>query len=394
LNLNPGSSGFAPVNGTTQRGSAHIRQSTTFRTALANGDFATVATALNYYNGTGGGAAGTVAPFSGQAGERGRVLRRANKGFNVPGGTTVAGPVVPAGLFPENWISANPQFNNANYYSDAGSSIYHSLQVQATLRPTYGMSFQGTYLWSRTLGTPAAGHTNPAEREMDYTLAANHRTHEFRSNGTFELPIGPNKLLLPNSSGWLARAIERWESSIIFNLATGAPASVTAGNMLYANGVADLVQAMSIRSGTVAWGDPSSNSQLVGNYFGSGTYTKVTDPQCLAVASNLRNFCTLQAVADASGNVVLQNPQPGTRGSVGRQTVEYPGTWDFDANIRKSFRISESKSLQIRFDATNILNHPTPSNPTLNINATNSFGYIADKNTDHRQFQAQIRLGF
>ena len=198
LNLNPGVANFSAVNGTSQRGSAHLRQSTTFRTALANGDFNTLASLVDYFNGTGTGPTGLVAPFSGQAGERGRVLRRANKGFNVPGGTPIAGgPVVPAGLFPENWISSNPQFNQANYYSDSGSSVYHSLQVQGTLRPTHGVSFQGTYLWSRSLGISPSSYTNPAEREKDYILSGTHRTHEFRSNGTFELPFGPNKLLFP-----------------------------------------------------------------------------------------------------------------------------------------------------------------------------------------------------
>ena len=79
--------------------------------------------------------------------------------------------MVPAGLFPENWISSNPQFNQANYYSDSGSSVYHSLQVQGTLRPTHGVSFQGTYLWSRSLGISPSSYTNPAEREKDYILA-------------------------------------------------------------------------------------------------------------------------------------------------------------------------------------------------------------------------------
>ena len=395
LNLNPGTSGFAPVNGTTQRGSAHMRQSATFRTALANGDFAGLATLLDYYNGTGTGSSGVVPPFSGLTTERGTVLRRANQGFNVAGGTTIAGgPVVPAGLFPENWISLNPQFNQANFWSDSGSSVYHSLQVQTTLRPTHGISFQGTYLWSRSLGIAATGYTNPAEREKDYILAASHRTHEFRSNGTFELPIGPNKLLFSNVSGWLARAIERWETSFIFNMATGAPTSIVAANMLYANGVADVIQPVRLRSGDVNWGDPSSNNQLTGNYFGSSTFQKVTDPQCDAVAASLKTFCTLQAVADSAGNVVLENPQPGNRGTAGRQTIEYPGTWDIDANIRKSFRISESKSVQVRFDATNILNHPGINNPTLNINATNNFGYIADKNNNRRTFQGQLRLTF
>src|SRR5262249_45258123 len=69
LNLNPGLTGCdrsspsavcGAVNGTTQRGSQHLRVSSNFRTALANGDYATLANLLNVYNGIGGGATGIV----------------------------------------------------------------------------------------------------------------------------------------------------------------------------------------------------------------------------------------------------------------------------------------------------------------------------------------------
>src|SRR5262249_47190707 len=123
------------VNGTTQRGSDYLRQSTIFRDSLANGDYVAVASALNTFNGTG------RSIVMGPSGARGTVLSRANGGFNVPGGTTIPGGiVVPAGLFPENWIVSNPQFNSANLFSNSGSSNYHSLQVQGTLRPAYGLS--------------------------------------------------------------------------------------------------------------------------------------------------------------------------------------------------------------------------------------------------------------
>ena len=152
------------------------------------------------------------------------------------------------------------------------------------------------------------------------------------------------------------------------------------------------------------WGDQGGSNQFVGNFFESGAFVKVADPQCAAQASDLRPYCTLQAVADAkTGQVLLQNPKPGTRGSLGRQTMEYPGTWDFDANIGKTFRISETKSLQVRIDATNILNHPnvgtctttTPDcNPSLGLNGANPFGYIAEKGNGRRQFQGMLRLSF
>jgi hypothetical protein len=81
LNLNPGVAGCDPcnpaalcgaVNGTTQTGSQALRLSSTFRSALANGDYNTLASALNIFNGTGTGPSGTVS--FGTSGERGTVL--------------------------------------------------------------------------------------------------------------------------------------------------------------------------------------------------------------------------------------------------------------------------------------------------------------------------------
>lgn len=415
LNLNPGVAGCDPanpsaacgaVNGTTQRGSEHLRRSTTFRGALADGNFASVADSINIFNGTGGGAAGQVL---GASGDRGTVLRRANRGFNVPGGTTIAGgPVVPAGMFPENWIVANPQFDQALLFSNSSSSNYHSLQVQGTLRPTYGMSVQGTYVWSKALSIPTTGtsdasgitrataaYVNPVERHKDYSLSSQHRTHGVRANGTFELPIGPNKLLLPNSSGVLARVLERWQASFIVNLDSGTFGNVTGATTLYAAGSPDIVGPFNLRKGAVHWGDALASGQLVGGYVPAGSFVKVTDPQCARIAASLQSFCTLDAVADSStGQIVLQNPLPGERGTLGRRTMELPGRWTFDTAMSKTFQLTESQSLQVRLDAENILNHPEPSSPTLDINGTNPLGYISGKGNQHRQLKAQLRLSF
>src|SRR6185436_6115488 len=183
--------------------------------ALANGDYVTLANALNVYNGIGSGATGIVSNVGGVpivAGERGAILKRANIGFNIPGGNSgtniPSNMVVPAGLFPPNWITANPQVSNANLYTNTGKSNYHSLQLQTTMRATQGMTFQGTYVWSRSLGIGSSGYTNPADRDLDYNLSTNHVTHDFRANGTFSLPFGPNQRFLRNTSGWMARMVE------------------------------------------------------------------------------------------------------------------------------------------------------------------------------------------
>jgi hypothetical protein len=69
------------------------------------------------------------------------------------------------------------------------------------------------------------------------------------------------------------------------------------------------------------------------------------------------------------------------------------GTWRFDANLSKSFRISESKTLQLRVDTLNVLNHPQPNNPNLSITGNAPFGQITSK-SGQRSFQGQLRLTF
>jgi hypothetical protein len=127
--------------------------------------------------------------------------------------------------------------------------------------------------------------------------------------------------------------------------------------------------------------------------------TQVRDPQCESVTTlqNLRNNCTLNAVADAkTSQILLKNSLPGTRGALGQRVVEGPGQWRFDANVSKTIRISETRTMQFRVDALNVFNHPEPATPILDLNDAN-FGFITGvnaKSTLHRQFQAQVRFNF
>lgn len=169
---------------------------------------------------------------------------------------------------------------------------------------------------------------------------------------------------------------------------------------LYGSSVPDIVGPLSSHpEGQVQWNGDN------GSYFDNpNTFIKVTDPQCAGVTTadnNLRSACTLTAVAirnadGSAGQIVLQNPNPGTRGNLGQKTVELPGIRSFDANLAKTFRVSESgwiKNIQLRMDATNVLNHPSPGLPDLNINNSSPFGIITTKD-GARAFQGQVRVNF
>jgi hypothetical protein len=377
----------APVGSTNSAGvlqtaGMHLRASSSFQNNLANGNYFGLAGALNTlnYNKT---FAGNAALPDFPAGSRGSVIR-----YNQ---------------FPENFVVTNPQFTSTLMIASMNNNQYHSLEVQATLRPWHGVSMQGSYTWGRNNGlSGGAGlgnsYTNPVDRHRDYTVLNDTRKHEFRTNGSFELPLGPNKLFFTNSSGILARIAENWKAGWIVNLISGAPSSITAQSMLYAGGTPDVVGPLDTKYASVTWGTGSSATSA--NYFAPGAFQYVKDPQCAAVttAQNLASSCNLQAVKDTRlDQIVLQNPQPGTRGTLGQRTIYLPGTWRFDANLSKMVRLAESRSLEFRIDASNILNHPEPGTPSLNINGTTSFGLIsgnAAKNTQHRQLQAQMRFNF
>jgi hypothetical protein len=354
------------VVGRDVTGSEALRRHASFRTNIANGDFRAVA----------------------------NTLTTTNIGVSVPVGETIAGGTLrSSGLFPENFISANPQFSTMEMRNNSDTSNYHSLQTQLTMRPARGMTYQATYTWSRATAvagnTPTGGGITAAYRDFlnrnaDYTVSAFHRLHDLRGYGTFELPFGPGKLLGSNASGWLGHLIGGWQLGTIFDLSSGAPQNIVARNTINRTGTPDIVGEFP-RDGQVAWGTP------FGNYF-SEQYRRVPDPACANVAANLRLFCTNTAIADANGNIILRNAAPGQLGTLGLEPIYGPGNWNFDANLQKTVRITESKTVSFRLDATNIFNHPTPGNPNLDIN-TGTFGEISSK-TGNRTLAAQIRLAF
>jgi hypothetical protein len=349
------------VVGRDVTGSEALRRHASFRTNIANGDFVAVARLLNSTN------IGTVQPA-------GQIIN--------------GGLLRSSGLFPENFIVTNPQFATVTLRTNSDRSVYHSLNTQINVRLAQGVTYQTTYTWSRSLGVVTTGVRDLFNRNADYTRLSSDRTHMLRSFGTFDLPFGPGKVLAGNTSGWLARVIEGWRLGAIFNVTSGAPLSISGRNTLYAGGASDIVADFP-RDGSVQW--PLNAGDIFGNFFPQ-QYQRVTDPACTRVASNLTSFCTNTALADANGNIVLRNARPGDLGSLGLRTIEGPGRWDFDANIQKSIRVHESKTVTFRIDAQNIFNHPTPGNPNLNIN-TGTFGQITTK-TGSRNLQGQIRLDF
>jgi len=412
------------LNGVRQTGAMHLRAATlscglgcTVQGALANGQYSSLAGflyTLNYSRTSTGNANLPVIP----TGVQGEVLR-----YNG---------------FPENFISANPQFSTIGLRGNNTTSNYHAMQAQFTMRPKMGMSYQGTFTWARSMGSPPnGGYADPTYRH-EYGVLFGHRLYEFKNNGILELPFGPGKLLLRNSKGLVARLVESWKASAIFNFVSGRPNTISAQQMLYQGTGTPVITPEGVAAfgewpakfGSVNWAD----GERTGSYFPADTFVRVPDPQCARV-TGLQNLdglssaspssrCTLQALArplpqgktvpgqitlrdGRSAVIVLRNPLPGESGNLALNTMEGLGLWSFDAAISKAIKIDESKSLEFRVDARNVLNHPTPDDPgmpsciglgsNLSLNSNNDFGLVGGKcvaETPARRFQARLRFTF
>jgi hypothetical protein len=213
----------------------------------------------------------------------------------IPSG--VRGQVLRHNGLPENFIRTNPQFANAHQVASMNHNNYHAMVAALTLRPTAGTSLQSTYTWSKNhgiFGEVGTAYTNPLDRHGDYALLADTRVHDFRTNGTFALPVGPGRPLLGNSTGTAARIVEDWSLSWIVTLSSGAPQSLVAQDMLYDHGTADIVGPFDPSSRKVEF----ATGDNFGSYFGTGLL-QVPDPQCGRIDAGLQSACTLNAIADS-----------------------------------------------------------------------------------------------
>ena len=342
---------------------------------------------------------------------------------------------------PWNYFYANPQFSGLSVYYNAPVQNYHSMQTQVTLRPTRGLNFQVTYTWSRNLlNTGWSDYTQDYKDGRDYTLGSNHRSHTLNTYGSWELPFGANGFLFRNATGAFKKAIEGWQIGWVSVMASGTPTSVTGQSTLWGRSWPELVRPdlWDDKAGKAIWSD----NFIDGYYFGE-RYMKyqdyaICDPDNLAntnFAQDLSRYCTStssQALAlasgqrDAAGNMLVarynsmdealkydshakmegslmpavvvfrsvdQSAGANAMGNYKAGRITGIGRFSLDMNASKRIEFMEGKSVELRVDAQNILNHPSPTGANYGITGTGAFGRFTSK-SGHRTFQARLRLSF
>ncbi len=234
------------------------------------------------------------------------------------------------------------------------NSSYHALQVKIQKRTTKGLDFLVSYTYGKAMANSETGgaYANNLNWWEDHSPANYDRTHTLTVSHVWQLPFGRGRHWGTGTSRAMDLVLGGWDLSGISRFETGLPFTPTAnGNQLYA----DYNQ---VRPDQV--GDPNVSNPSAALWFNPAAYV---DPQGV-----------------------------GRQGFVHHNSLRGPGFYEVDLSLGKVFRITESKSLEFKWETYNTTNH---------VNLVNPDSYIFDQDAgkifgaaDMRQMQFGLHFRF
>jgi len=256
-----------------------------------------------------------------------------------------------------------PQFSGVTILAPSiGDSTYYGGFVRAQRRFANGVNVVASYSWSRffdnsfeggsSLGADGGPYSNFYNRAADWGPSSNDIRSRFVFSSVYELPFGKGKKWL--TSGVAGAVAGRWTIATVTTLQSGAPFTV-------------LTQTNS----TNAFSAGSQRANVSGNpNFGSGQ----------------------QTVASWFNTALFSQPATYQFGNEGRNALRGPGLINVDASLLRDFRIAEGKSLEIRGEFLNSLNHTNLSLPNATYGSS-AFGTITSAGPA-RQIQLGAKFAF
>ena len=280
-----------------------------------------------------------------------------------------AGPYLGGGSVPCNMASLSTcgtplslyqagQTDSALFGANMSNSSQRYDALQAVLQKRMGNGLEGqvayTYSkclsnspgyfgtgWGSTGATSSGGQPGPQniyDPRSDWGPCFFNQKHVLSSYVTYALPVGRGKQFGKDMNSALNEIVGNWE--------IGAIISAHSGNSLTLNSFG-------------GWGnfqgDPSNTN-------GIGPSTLSERPDCNGPVHILNQFHNATATAPASFQWIdpsnISNPAPNTFGTCSVGNVAGPKYVNVDLSLHKNFLLTESKSLQFRFEALNALNHP------------------------------------
>lgn len=227
----------------------------------------------------------------------------------------------------------NPAFFGSNpYMQESANSVYNSFQVSVRHSSTRADLLLG-YTFSKCLDNSSGlqDSTNPIDPQLSRSLCLFDVTHNFVGTYTYNFEFDR---MFNATQGFKGKLLQGWAISGITTFASGLPIPLTENDDNSLLGV------------TTAFVD---TPQLTGKAPPYGN----TNPRSGLPYINPNAF-TFETV--------------GQLGNANRAFFHGPGLNNWDMALLKNTNFSESKSLQLRFEAFNVFNHAQFENPSGLIN--------------------------
>ena len=257
-----------------------------------------------------------------------------------------------------------PNFGRIQLVDNSANGNYNSGLVKITKRFSSGFTVLSSYTFAKSIdessgirvqGQDTLFPQNSYCRRCERALSAFDTRHRFVTSALWNLPVGRGRRLDVRNA--VANAVVGgWQAGFVWTVQTGFPQTVTIGG--------------TDRSGAGGLFDRP-------NATGASPYL---DNQTPSAWFNRAAF-------------VLQ--PAGTFGNVGRNSIVGPGFFTLDFSAHKEFRMPylEQHTLQFRFEAFNVLNHPVWGAPNTNIQSP-AFGTVNGTAVAMRQLQLALKYLF
>jgi Carboxypeptidase regulatory-like domain len=210
------------------------------------------------------------------------------------------------------------------------SNSYNSMQVTFNKRMSRGLQYGAVYTWSKNMTNASTDRTDVPQDvlRLDLERAPSQfdRTHIFTAHVVYDLPF------FRDSTGLKRTMLGGFQVTGVFTGQSGTPLTIT-----------QTIAAATPPNSLFSFADPLGTGStlrpnLIGDPHGSGSLTQWFNTDAFA-------------------------PAFFGYGSAGRGVVRGPGINNWDLAVFKNFRFTESKSLQLRAELFNVLNHPQYLNP-------------------------------
>lgn len=272
-------------------------------------------------------------------------------------------------------LRAFPQYTALDdTYQPTGYNNYNSLQIRLQKRFSSGLSFLGSYTWSKAVGyegtdifgDPAGGGGNGSLNTYDRRnmkgISRLNVPQNLVFSWVYELPVGRGKRFLSNLGPVTNQILGGWQINSIETYRSGGAIGVSGGPFLpLFNGINNV---------------PNLIAPNVRTAVSMGSFDPKTDRYL-----NINAFSEPSPFTFGNSPIIL----PNTRA---------PAYYDEDFSLFKKFYFSESKYLEFRAEAFNIFNRVVFGGPATNVNSPNTFGIIGGQSNTPRVIQLAAKFIF